>query len=103
MVSRVLGLGRGILTAAVLGTSALSSAFVTAYTLPNLFRRLLGEGALTSAFVPTLSHELEHNQRTGAFALVSKVTSWLLVVTAAITVIAMVIMANAAGLLRLTG
>ena len=103
VVSRLLGLGREILTAAVFGTSALSSAFVTAYTLPNLFRRLLGEGALTSAFVPTLSHELEHNQRAGAFALVSKVTSWLLVVTTAITVVAMVVMANAAGLLRLTG
>ena len=103
VASRVLGLGREILIAAVFGTSALSSAFVSAFTLPNLFRRLLGEGALTAAFVPTLSHELEHNQRAGAFALVSKVASWLFVVTAALVVAAMVLMANAAGLLRLTG
>jgi putative peptidoglycan lipid II flippase len=66
VVSRVLGLVREIFIAAVFGTSALSSAFVSAFTLPNLFRRLLGEGALTAAFVPTLTHELEHRQRDAA-------------------------------------
>ena len=53
MGSRVLGLVRDMLLSAVFGTTALASAFVTAFTLPNLFRRLLGEGALTAAFVPT--------------------------------------------------
>jgi len=101
VVSRVLGLVREILIAAVFGTSALSSAFVSAFTLPNLFRRLLGEGALTAAFVPTLSHELEHQQRAGAFALVTKVASWLLVVTTAVVAVAMLLMANAGALLRL--
>ncbi len=103
VVSRVLGLVREILTAAVFGTGALSSAFFSAYTLPNLFRRLLGEGALTAAFVPTMSHELEHNQRDGAFSLVTKVSSWLLVVTTVIVVLAMLVMANAGPLLQLTG
>ncbi|HKB56368.1 MAG TPA: murein biosynthesis integral membrane protein MurJ [Lacunisphaera sp.] len=103
VVSRVLGLGREILIAAVFGTSALNSAFVSAFTLPNLFRRLLGEGALTAAFVPTMSHELEHKQRAGAFSLVTKVSSWLLVVTTAVVVLAMLVMANAAALLRLAG
>ena len=68
VVSRVLGLVREIFITAVFGTSALNSAFVSAFTLPNLFRRLLGEGALTAAFVPTLAHELEHRQRAAAFA-----------------------------------
>ena len=102
-VSRVLGLGRDILLAAVFGTGALSSAFFSAFTLPNLFRRLLGEGALNAAFVPTMSHELEHRQRAAAFTLVSKVASWLLVVTTAVVLVAMLVMANAASLLRLTG
>ena len=83
LVSRVLGLGRDMLTTAVFGTSALNSAFVTAFTLPNLFRRLLGEGALTAALVPTLHEEMGRRQREGAFALVSQVASWLLVVTVA--------------------
>ena len=103
VVSRLLGLLREIITAAVFGTSALSSAYVSAFTLPNLFRRLLGEGALTAAFVPTMSHELEHNHRDGAFALVTKVASWLLVVTTAVVALAMVVMANAAPLLRVAG
>lgn len=90
MVSRVLGLIRDMLTAAVFGTSALASAFFTAFTLPNLFRRLLGEGALTAAFVPTLNEELAARKKAGAFALVSQVASWLLVVTTGIVVIAMV-------------
>lgn len=88
MVSRVLGLVRDMLTAAVFGTTALASAFFTAFTLPNLFRRLLGEGALTAAFVPTLNEELTARKREGAFVLVSQVASWLLVITVVIVVLA---------------
>ena len=76
-VSRVLGLGRDMLVTAVFGVEALASAFYTAFTLPNLFRRLLGEGALTAAFVPTLSEELKTRQRAGAFALVNQVADYL--------------------------
>jgi len=103
VVSRILGLVREIFIAAAFGTSALNSAFVSAFTLPNLFRRLLGEGALTAAFVPTLAHELEHRQRDAAFALVSKVTSWLTVVTVVVVTVAMLLSANAGSLLRLVG
>ena len=67
VASRVLGLVREMATATVFGTGALNSAFVSAFTLPNLFRRLLGEGALTAAFVPTLTHELEKSKREGLF------------------------------------
>ncbi|MDQ5980584.1 MAG: putative peptidoglycan lipid flippase [Verrucomicrobiota bacterium] len=95
VVSRVLGLVREVFIAAVFGTSALSSAFVSAFTLPNLFRRLLGEGALTAAFVPTLTQEIEHRQRAAAFGLVSKVVSWLLVVTVGVVVVAMLGLAGA--------
>ena len=89
LVSRVLGLGRDMLTTTVFGAGALNSAFVTAFTLPNLFRRLLGEGALTAALVPTLHEEMEKKRREGAFALVSQVASWLLVVTVGLVALAM--------------
>ncbi|MBI4625184.1 MAG: murein biosynthesis integral membrane protein MurJ [Verrucomicrobia bacterium] len=89
MVSRILGLGRDMLVTAVFGTSALASSFYTAFTLPNLFRRLLGEGALTAALVPTLNEELKHRARAGAFALVNQVASWLFVVTGSLVVLAM--------------
>ncbi|MBA3849005.1 MAG: murein biosynthesis integral membrane protein MurJ [Opitutus sp.] len=100
VASRVLGLVRESVTAAVFGASALNSAFVSAFTLPNLFRRLLGEGALTAAFVPALTHELERNQRDGAFRLVSKVASWLAVVTTAIVLLALLLFANAETVVR---
>lgn len=87
MVSRVLGLGRDILVTAVFGTSALASAFYTAFTLPNLFRRLLGEGALTAALVPTLSEELKAGDRRGAFQLVNQVASWLMMITGGIVLL----------------
>jgi len=103
VLSRILGLVRDLGIAAIFGTSALSSAFVTAFTLPNLFRRLLGEGALTAAFVPTMSHELEHNDRVAAFGLVSKISSWLLVATSGVVAVAMLTMANAERLLHVTG
>lgn len=93
VVSRVLGLVREIFIAAVFGTSALSSAFVSAFTLPNLFRRLLGEGALTAAFVPTLTQEMEHRTRQAAFGLVSKVCSWLLVVTGGLVILSVLALA----------
>ncbi|MEM7672090.1 MAG: murein biosynthesis integral membrane protein MurJ [Verrucomicrobiota bacterium] len=58
VLSRILGLLRDVVVYALLGTSVYSSAFVLAFTLPNLFRRLLGEGAMTSALVPILADAL---------------------------------------------
>ena len=89
MVSRFLGLARDMMVTAVFGTAALASSFYIAFTLPNLFRRLLGEGALTAAFVPTLNEELKARQRAGAFALVNTVASWLLVVSGSVVVLSM--------------
>ena len=96
VISRVLGLVREMFTAAVFGLqSGLGSAYVSAFTLPNLFRRLLGEGALTAAFVPTLTHELENRNRETAFALLSKVSSWLSLVTVVVVVVAMAFLMQA--------
>jgi len=103
MVSRVLGLGRDMLVTAVFGTSALASIFYTAFTLPNLFRRLLGEGALTAALVPTLQEELKARERQGAFELVNQVASWLLVVTGGIVALAMLALAQAGKLVSMAG
>lgn len=65
--SRILGLVRDILIFAALGTSIWNSAFILAFTLPNLFRRLLGEGALTSAVVPVFTDVLRNRGREAAF------------------------------------
>jgi len=93
LASRCLGLVRDALVTAVFGLEALASAFYTAFTLPNLFRRLLGEGALTAALVPTLQQEIRAAQREAAFLLVNRVASWLLVVTGGIVAGGMLVLA----------
>jgi putative peptidoglycan lipid II flippase len=95
LVSRVLALVRDSLAFAIFGAGVLYSAFNTAWILPNLFRRLLAEGSMTAAFVPTLQEELHANGRAGTFVLLSKVASWLLVVTTSLVLLAMAVFGNA--------
>src|SRR5579871_3510390 len=52
LTSRLLGFLRDAGVAALLGAGALSDAYFAALQIPNLFRRLLAEGALNSAYVP---------------------------------------------------
>lgn len=85
--SRVLGLLRDILFFAALGTSLYSSAFLLAFTLPNLFRRLLGEGALTSALIPVFSRTLEKRGPAEAHALFNQVLTRLLVLLGVISML----------------
>jgi putative peptidoglycan lipid II flippase len=54
LVSRVLGLGRDLVLAAMF-PRALTDLFFVAFTIPNALRQLLAEGALSSAFVPVLA------------------------------------------------
>lgn len=62
LLSRVLGLLRDVLFFAAFGTSLYGEAFLLAFTIPNLFRRMLGEGTLTSAFIPVFSDSQLVNQ-----------------------------------------
>jgi putative peptidoglycan lipid II flippase len=58
LLSRILGLGRDISLAAIF-TRDETDAFFVAFTLPNMLRQILGEGAVSSAVVPVLSSTLE--------------------------------------------
>lgn len=95
--SRLLGLLRDILIFAALGTSLWNSAFILAFTLPNLFRRLLGEGALTSALVPVFSDVLERNGRAGAFRFFNQVLLRLLLALVVIVTLGMGLLSWASG------
>ena len=55
LASRVLGLVRELLVAAIFGASATTDAFNVAFRIPNLLRRLFAEGAFSQAFVPVLA------------------------------------------------
>jgi putative peptidoglycan lipid II flippase len=79
LLSRVSGLLCDIFIFSVFGTSELNSAFLLAFSVPNLFRRLLGEGALTSALVPVFADEYYQKGKDKAFFLLNRVTSRLMV------------------------
>jgi len=74
LASRVLGMLRDAATAALFGLSGggIMDAFVLAFRIPNLFRRLFGEGVLAASYLPVLSAILERD-RTEAWRLVSAV------------------------------
>lgn len=57
MVSRVAGYGRDIVSTYFFGTGLYADAFVSAFRLPNILRRLVGEGNVSAAFVPVFEHE----------------------------------------------
>lgn len=58
LVSRILGFARDMIGSRILGASHSNDAFNVAFTLPNIFRRLFGEGAFASGFVPLFSRRL---------------------------------------------
>ncbi len=58
MVSRLAGFARDMVGSRILGASHANDAFNVAFTLPNIFRRLFGEGAFASGFVPLFSRRL---------------------------------------------
>ncbi|MEM8550289.1 MAG: murein biosynthesis integral membrane protein MurJ [Verrucomicrobiota bacterium] len=89
--SRLLGLLRDILMMAFLGLSAPASAFIFAFTVPNLFRRLLGEGALSSALIPIFSESLQKDGKPLAYALANRVLSRALVTLLVLTVLGMLV------------
>ncbi len=63
LLSRILGFVRDMVTASYLGTSIYADAFFVAFRIPNLLRRLFGEGSLTAAFIPVFSTYLAADKR----------------------------------------
>jgi len=72
LASRVLGIVRESAAAGLLGLSkgGIMDAYVVAFRIPNLFRRLFGEGAMTASFLPEFAASLERDRRE-AWRLVS--------------------------------
>jgi putative peptidoglycan lipid II flippase len=89
-VSRVTGLVREMLVAAIFGAGAMTDAFFVAFRLPNLLRRMFAEGAFTQAFVPILAQtRTEEPDRTRAIVdAVATVMFWTLLLVSAAGVVA---------------
>ncbi|MFZ2586593.1 MAG: murein biosynthesis integral membrane protein MurJ [Alphaproteobacteria bacterium] len=96
MVSRVLGFARDLLIANKLGAGLASDAFFIALQLPNLLRRLLGEGAFNVAFVPLLARE-QAKGHAEAKAFAESVLGWLTVVLVVISMLGVIFMPAVVG------
>ena len=91
LASRVTGLVREALIAGAFGASALTDAFNVAWRIPNLLRRLFGEGAFSQAFVPILAASRERDGDTATRELVDAVGTvllWSLLATVAVGIAA---------------
>ncbi len=77
MMSRILGFIRDILIATVLGAGPISDAFFVAFRIPNMFRRLVAEGAFTAAFVPLFARQLEEEGKESALTFASHALAFL--------------------------
>ncbi|NPC56268.1 murein biosynthesis integral membrane protein MurJ [Caenimonas soli] len=89
LASRITGLVRDLLMAATFGATGLTDAFNVAFRIPNLFRRLFGEGAFSQAFVPALAHSKAKDGDEATQRLIDSVATvlaWSLLVTCAIGV-----------------
>jgi putative peptidoglycan lipid II flippase len=90
-LSRILGLVRDIMMAGMFHTSLAMSSFAVAFTIPNLFRRLFGEGALSAAFVPVFVSLRKEEGDASAWRLAQNIFSLLFVLLTCICLAGMLL------------
>lgn len=101
LLSRITGFARDMLTAHYIGGGATADAWFAAFRFPNLFRRVFGEGAFNSAFVPLYSGKLAGEGEEVAFSFASRVLVILSVLLSIICVITYIFMEPITAVLNL--
>jgi putative peptidoglycan lipid II flippase len=84
LASRVLGLVRDQVLAALFGAGNQMDAFIVAFRIPNLVRDLFAEGAMSAAFVPTFTRHLALHGKRDAWRVGSNLLNGLLMITVAL-------------------
>ncbi|CCH49564.1 Virulence factor mviN [Pseudodesulfovibrio piezophilus C1TLV30] len=87
LISRLLGFVRDVIVAFALGAGMFADAFFVAFRIPNLLRRLFGEGSLTMAFIPVFSRIMEEEGEEAAQAMARSAMIWLCVILGCITLL----------------
>ncbi len=85
-LSRILGYIRDAVIAAYFGAGTYADVFFIAYRIPNFFRRLVGEGALTVSFITVFTEELTLGSRERAKRLASRAFTFFTIILAVITI-----------------
>jgi len=99
MASRVLGLVRDQVFAALFGAGLQYDAFLTAFRIPNLLRDLFAEGALSAAFVTTFTQTLQSQGKEVAIRLWNRVATLIILLIAAISILVWIYTPEIVGLL----
>jgi putative peptidoglycan lipid II flippase len=94
VISRILGYVRDQRITLLLGTTPTADAFVLAYRIPNLIRRLVGEGAVTASFIPIFANYLNNKPREEVWEFAHRLFWTLAVMLAAITMLGSVFSAQ---------
>ena len=97
-LSRVLGLVREMMQSRLIGAGVEQSAFTLAFALPNMARKLFGEGALTAAFVPIFKNEVANGNVEAARRLARAVLTLVLLILGAVVVLTVAGLSAALGL-----
>ena len=87
-LSRVLGLVREMLQSRLIGAGVEQSAFVLAFAIPNMARKLFGEGALTAAFVPVFKGMVARGETEDARRLARAVMTMVMLILGAVVLLA---------------
>lgn len=88
--SRVLGLVREMLQSRLIGAGVEQSAFTLAFAIPNMARKLFGEGALTAAFVPVFKGEVERGDKESARRLARAVMTMVFLILGSIVLLSLI-------------
>jgi len=99
MVSRVFGVIRDMVIAALFGASWMTDAFWVAFRIPNMLRRLLGEGSLTVSFVPVFTEYLQKKTKEEALELAQNAFTLLSILLAVVSVIGILLSPLIVGLI----
>lgn len=91
LISRITGLVREQMVASMFGANGMTDAFIVAFRIPNLLRRLFAEGAFSQAFVPLLAATRAERGDESTQTLIdaaATVLAWTLLLTCVLGVLA---------------
>ena len=88
-LSRIIGYIRDMLVANLFGAGMFADAFYAAFRIPNLFRRLLGEGSFSAAFIPVFSQYLHTEEKSETQKFLNAVFTALVIVLLIISILGM--------------
>lgn len=91
LVSRILGFVRDMIMFRVLGSGWVTGTFVLAWMFPNMLRRLVGEGALSAAFIPSFASTLDREGKPAATRLLASISGALLLGLSVLTAVVLVL------------